>query len=148
MNHGIITTSAAKLKRLRKRAIVKSIVIGVILAGGVTTGILLANPISMAVILACSTLLSGGEGIKHTIKRFKSTKVIKNEAKAVVKAEAEAEAVAAAVAEANAVAKTVERLRQELLYPENSPERMYPTLPASAALASAPPAEQAAFGRA
>ena len=146
MNHGIITTSAAKLKRLRKRAIVKSIVIGVILAGGVTTGILLPNPISMAVILACSTLLSGGEGIKHTIKRFKSTKVIKNEAKAVVKAEAEA--VAAAVAEANAVAKTVERLRQELLYPENSPERMYPTLPASAALASAPPAEQAAFGRA
>ena len=87
-------------------------------------------------------------GVGGKQRRFKSTKVIKNEAKAVVKAEAEAEAVAAAVAEANAVAKTVERLRQELLYPENSPERMYPTLPASAALASAPPEEQAAFGRA
>ena len=89
MNNGIITASAAKLKRLRKRAIVKSIVIGIVLVGGVTTGILLPNPISMAVILGCTTILSGGEGIKHTFKRFKSTKMAKTEAKAAVKAEAD-----------------------------------------------------------
>ena len=111
MNNGIITASAAKLKRLRKRAIVKSIVIGIVLVGGVTTGILLPNPISMAVILGCTTILSGGEGIKHTFKRFKSTKMAKTEAKAAVKAEAVANE------KAKAEAVVVERVRRELLYP-------------------------------
>ena len=108
MNNGIITASTAKLKRLRKRAIVKSVVIGVVLVGGVTTGILFPNPISMAIILGCSTLLSGGEGVKHTIKRLRNTKMLKKEAVATEKKK---------VAEAEAVA-VVERVRQELMYPK------------------------------
>ena len=123
MNNGIITASAAKLKRLRKRAIVKSIVIGIVLVGGVTTGILLPNPISMAVILGCTTILSGGEGIKHTIKRFKSTKVVKTEAKAAVKAEADQRI------QAEAEAVVVERVRRELLYPALSVGATAPATP-------------------
>ena len=133
MNNGIITASAAKLKRLRKRAIVKSIVIGVVLVGGVTTGILLPNPISMAVILRCTTILSGGEGIKHTLKRFKSTKVVKK----VAKAEAKAENDAAEKAEAEAV--VVERVRRELLYNDSANAKLYPVV------ASAPTSPQESY---
>ena len=80
-----LENSNKKLKRLRKRAIVKSIVTTVFLVGGVTTGILLPNPISMAVILGCTTILSGSEGIKHTIKRLSSTKATKRKIQAVDK---------------------------------------------------------------
>ena len=80
-----LVASKQKLRRLKRKAIVKSVVTTVFLVGGVATGILLPNPISMAVILGCTTVLSGSEGIKHTIKRFKTTKVDKRKIQAVDK---------------------------------------------------------------
>ena len=49
------------------------------LVGGVVTGILFPNPISVAITLGCATALSGGEGIKHTVKRYKKAKILKRE---------------------------------------------------------------------
>ena len=62
------------------KAILKLTVTGVVLVGGVVTGIMFPNPISVAVTLGCATALSEGEGIKHTVKRYKKAKILKKEA--------------------------------------------------------------------
>lgn len=69
-----------KIKSLKIKAILKLAVTGTILVGGVVTGILFPNPISVAVTLGCATALSGGEGIKHTVKRYKKAKILKKAA--------------------------------------------------------------------
>lgn len=82
-----------KLNRLKLKAILKLGATGFVLVGGIVTGVLFPNPISAAVTLGCARALAGGEGIKHTIKRYKKAKILKREAQMEEKIEVENELV-------------------------------------------------------
>lgn len=75
-----LSLTKKKIKSLKFKAILKLCATGVVLVGGVVTGILFPNPISVAVTIGCATALSGGEGIKHTVKRYKKAKILKKKA--------------------------------------------------------------------
>ena len=75
-----LSATKKKIKSLKLKAILKLGTTTIILVGGVVTGILFPNPISVAVTIGSATALSGGEGIKHTVKRYKKAKILKKEA--------------------------------------------------------------------